>query len=207
MSRIKRVALCALAAFTLSAIFASAASAASPAWLVAGSPLATGETEAIAETTEVTRPFVIATALRAIECPSVKFEEAYIEGEKTRKEKAIILEGCTVPTQPSCTVATIKTKPLTATLEGTVGNYKLNFKPTSGTEVATITFSGSGCSGSFVITGSMACDYPEVEEEKQKHILQFTASSGSKLKRGTEEVTLSGEDVFWLSSWKKWSVM
>jgi hypothetical protein len=206
MSLVKRITLCILAILALNAVVVSAASAASPAWWVEGKPLESGVKEAIAETTTVTSAFVIKGSSLGVECPTVRFDEAYIEGEKLRKEKSIVFEGCKVTGQPSCKVATIETGPLTATLEGTKEHFKLKFKPTSGTEIATITISGSGCTGSLVIDGTMACNYPKVEAESTNHILEFTLTSGSELKHGSEEITLKGTDEFWLKSGKKWSV-
>jgi hypothetical protein len=205
---IKQVALCLLAVFALSAIVASAASAASPAWWVEGSLLAAGKTEAVAETTTVAENFVVQDHSFGVECTSVQLEKTSIEGEKTAKLEAIVLKGCKDLTQPHCEVATIKTNPLTATLEGTTGHFKLNFKPTTkGEPVETVHFSGSECTfSSIVLHGSMACNYPKVESEAVIHELEFTASSGSKLEALGEEVELRGFDDFWLKSEKKWSV-
>jgi hypothetical protein len=206
MFRARLITLLTLAALALGAVGASSASAASPAWTVEGATLGVGAKEAIAETTTVKETFVIKGASWGIECPSVKFSEAFIEGEKTRKEKSIILEGCKA-IKSTCKVATIETKPLTSHLIGTAGHYKLEFEPTTpGGPVATITLSGTGCLGSFSIGGTMACNYPEVESEKKDHVLEFTLTSGTNLKHGTEEVTLAGKDEFWLTSNKLWSV-
>jgi hypothetical protein len=204
---IKQITLCLLAVFALSAVLASAASAASPAWWVEGSLLAAGKTEAVAETTTVAENFVVKDKSFGVECTSVQLEKTSIEGEKTAKLEAIVLKGCKDLTQSHCEVATIKTNPLTATLEGTSEHFKLNFKPTKGESVATVHFSGSECTfSSIVLHGSMACNYPKVESEAVIHELEFTASSGSKLEALGEEVELRGFDDFWLKSEKKWSV-
>lgn len=208
MLRIKQITLCLLAVSALSAIAASA-SAASPLWVVAGSPLKAGATLALAETTTVSNPFVIEAAGYGVKCESIQLEKSFIEGEKT-SQTVIVMSSCKDLTQPNCAVATITTKPLTATLEGTTGKFRLNFKPTSGTEVTTVHFSGSECSfASIPIEGTMACNYPKVETEAVIHELEFTATSGSKLKARTivtVEATLVGTDEFWLASGKKWSV-
>jgi hypothetical protein len=209
VSPIKRIILPLLAISMLSATFASAASAASPAWWRAGSPLKTGETAAIAETTEVATPFRVEIGSYGIQCDSVRLEGTFLEGEKTGKGHSIVLSGCTDLTQPSCEVATIKSAPLSLVLEGEkTEKFKLNFKPTSGTEVATVKISGSSCSFSkIVLTGSMACNYPKVETEARVHELEFTTSSGTNLKaEGTLEAKFTGLDDFWLVSEKNWSV-
>jgi hypothetical protein len=209
MSGARQFILLALAILVSTVAFTSSAQATSPAWTVEKVTLGVGMKENIAETTTVTEEFVIKGSTWGVKCPSVKFSAAFIEGEKTRKEKSIILEGCKA-IGSSCKVATIETEPLTSTLSGTVGHYKLNFKPTSGTTVATITLSGAGCPGALVVTGTMACNYPSVESEAVNHVLEFTATSGTELKREfektSEAVTLAGKDEFWLTSKKLWSV-
>lgn len=192
-----------LVMFALGGMCASAASAASPQWWVLGKALASGATEPIAESTHVTKSFVVKLASGfGVECTSVRFEEAYIEGEKTRRDKSIIVEGCKAIGMPLCTIGTIKTKPMISTVEGTSPNFKLNFKPATGTEVATV----STCIGNITIDGTMACNYPGVTSEKENHILEFTATSGSELTQNKEPATLTGIDEFWLTSGKKWSV-
>jgi hypothetical protein len=205
LSRFKRIAPCLLVALALSAAVASAASAASPAWWVAGTVLKAGEQQALAEATTVTEAFVIKTTKGTVKCPSLRLEKSLIEGEKARSDHAMILEGCQDVTQPSCTVGTIKFKPLSSVLEGETGKLKLNFKPTSGEEVTTITISGSGCEATIPITGTMACNYPGVETEAVSHKLEFTASSGSKLKAFGSEAELKGNVTFKLVSEKMWS--
>jgi hypothetical protein len=205
MSTIKRLAMCSLAVLALSALSASAASAASPAWWVAGTLLKAGEKDALAEATNVTKAFVFKNSTVTIECPSMTLQESAIEGEKTRTDKSIVLKGCKDVTNPSCTVATIATKPLTAALEGTAGALTLKFKPTSGTEVATITVSGTGCTASLQVTGTMVCEYPEFETEQAEHKLQFTGSSGSSVKIGGVAGEFTGSDGVKLASGKDWS--
>lgn len=197
-----------LTMMVLGAVTASAASASSPAWIVEGSALGSGATEAIAETTKVTQVFAIKTSKWGVECSAMKLPESLIEGERTRKDKAIRMESCISIGAPKCEVPTITLQPLTSTLEGTEGHYKLFFKPTSGTTVAKVNLSGSGCGGLGIVTvtGTMACNYPEVEFPAQNHVLEFSLSSGSALEWLGEVVTLTGHDEFWLASNKKWWV-
>jgi hypothetical protein len=208
MTRAKQILLCLLVCLALGAAGAPAASAASPAWWVEGSPLASGATEAIAETTEVLRPFVVRVSSFSVECRLVKVKSGVIEGENKAGVKALVAEGCSTSV-PGCTIAgsTIETKPLSILLEGSRGALKLNFKPVPGPEMETVNFTGSGCAlGRQVIDGTMACDYPEVETEKTSHLLEFTSTSGSKLETSTKlAAELSGLDSFWLSLPKKWS--
>jgi hypothetical protein len=208
---IKRIILCLLATSMLNAAIAAGASAASPAWWIAGSQLKTGETAAVAETTEVATKFVVEGVLEGksygVECDSVQLEGAVLEGEKTGKN-VLVLSKCTDIGHPNCKVAPIKSQPLSVVLEGEkTEKFKLNFKPTFGTEVATIKFSGECAFSSIPIRGTMACNYPKVETEARVHELEFTTSSGSHLEGPLKtEVKFTGLDGFWLASEKKWSV-
>jgi hypothetical protein len=211
MSRLKRITLCLLAILALCAIVSSTASAASPAWWVSGKLLASGSTEPVAEATEVKTPFTITSVAESGECKAVKIETGDIEGEKKAAVHALVFSECVDLTEPTkCAIANFSTKPLSITLEGTKGNLKLNFKPTAGEEVMTMKVSNKGeqtcnVAGTFHITGTMACTYPNVETEAERHDLLFSATSGSKLKIGTIEVELAGEDLFWLASKANWS--
>jgi hypothetical protein len=99
-------------------------------------------------------------------------------------------------------------EPMTSTLEGTAGAFKLKFAPTTGTTAITLNISGIGCpiAGSIEIKGKMSCNYPGVESETKNHVLEFSLSSGTELKFGGKNVTLTGKDEFWLASNENWKV-
>jgi hypothetical protein len=205
----RRVAvLSAVAMLVLCATLTSTASATTPAWIVAGSPLASGATEAIAETTTVTEVFSIKSPEWGITCTTMKLPESLIEGERTRKDKSIRMENCKLIGVPTCKIATIPLEPLTSTLEGTSGAFKLKFSPTSGTTVASLNLSSAGCGsrGIVPVSGTMSCNYPGVETEGKNHVLEFSLTSGTELKEAGEPVTLTGRDEFWLASGKSWKV-
>jgi hypothetical protein len=209
VSPIRRTITCLLAMLVLSVVVASSAAAASPAWWITGTLLKAKSTAAVAETTTVTTPFSIKTSFIGFECGAIAVQDAFIEGEKTAKGNSIVFKNCKVTSTPSCTIpSTIETLPLTATLEGTSKNFKLNFAPTTGKVLAEIEFSGTMCSlaGERPLEGTMACNYPGVETESVNHLLEFTATSGSTLKLGVEGADFAGIDEFWLSSKSKWSV-
>ena len=209
MSPLRRTTTCLLAMLMLSAVAASSAAAASPAWWVTGSLLKEKSTAAIAETTTVTTPFSITTPVIDFQCGAISAESAFIEGEKTAKGKSIVFKTCKLTKPTTCSIpATDETFPLTATLEGTSKHFKLNFAPTTGKTLADIEFEGTECSlaGKKPLEGTMACNYPGVETESVDHLLEFTATSGSILKLGTEEAVFTGLDEFWLASKSKWSV-
>lgn len=129
---------------------------------------------------------------------------------KTAKLKAIAFKNCTATGTSGCTVpSTEETLPLTATLEGTTKNYKLNFAPTTKNVLLEIAFSGSKCifdEETEPVEGTMACNYPGVETESVDHVLEFTETSGSLLKLAGEKAAFTGLDEFWLASKSKWSV-
>lgn len=215
MLRLKWITLCLSASFALCAITASAASATSPAWWVNGSLLAAGATETLSEATEVKTAFTVKSTAVSGECKAVKVEKGFIEGEKQESIHSLIFSECADLTEPTkCVTTGFSTKPLSVALEGTTGNLKLKFKPTTGAEVFSITVSnktGQTChvAGTFQVDGTMACKYPNVETEAEKHELLFSTESGSALKVKKEEVEeelkLAGNDLFWLSSKLKWS--
>lgn len=205
--RFKQLLLFLLVSALASLALASSALAASPAWWVNGSLLKTGEREALAETTNVKENFAIDIGSNDIVCSTVTFKHSYIEGEKARSDESIVLGNCTA-TNENCHIATsIKLAPLKSTLISESGETKLRFEPASGSEVATISFTGAKCplSGKVTIDGTMACNYPGVETEQVEHVLDFTLSSGTNLKVGSTTVTLQGVDGFTLLSGKNWS--
>jgi hypothetical protein len=207
MSRTRGFLLGLLVVLALDAVFAQASSAATPAWWVEGNALGSGVQEAVSATTTVSMPFKISAAGQEGECSAVKVEGGDVEGEKGGAAKSIVFSECVDLTQKNCEVHPIATKPLKLTLEGEKSNIKLRFTPTAGAEaeMATITYSGAECAVSSVqLKGSMACNYPHIEEERVVHELEFTAGSGSKLKyvAGSKSgsATLTGIDEYWLAA-------
>jgi hypothetical protein len=207
MNPSRRAVLAAVLAILALGATASVAVAASPTWVVNGKFLEPGATKAIAESTTVKENFSIRSSSWEVSCTSLKVPGSVIEGERTRRDPGMVLEGCAVSKPAKCTVSTIKFAPLTSTLEGTTGHFKLNFKPTSGTTVTTIKLSGAECIVSSIeVTGTMACNYPGVETEAHNHILEFSLTSGSELKFGGGAVKLTGQDEFWLNPNELWGV-
>lgn len=191
-----------------------------PKWWVEGKLLI--GSEVLAETTTVppAEPFElnmmgkgIATEPFTIRCSSVRLENAAIEGPSARHEEHVVYENCIAVGKPECTVATTPTQPLQAHLEGSSGNEKLRFVPQSGKEIANYIVSGTLCKvkGEYEADGEMICNYKFVETESLEHPLEFTASSGSKVKvrvnHAAKEtaVPFTGTDDVHLASGKKWS--
>lgn len=214
MNRSRRAAIpLVLAALVISALLASSASATTPQWIVEGKALETGATEQIAESTTVTETFSIKSAPAGIsiklECKKMTLPNSLIKGERTRVDSPFVMENCTFTGPAACSAgSTLKLESLTSTLEGTAGAFKLKFAPTSGSTVMTINITGASCAlaGSFPIKGTMSCNYPGVETEQKNHLLEFSLTSGTELTHGSDKVTLTGKDEFWLTSNKNWKV-
>jgi hypothetical protein len=215
MNRSRRVAIpLVLAAFVVSALLASSASATTPQWIVEGKALAVGATEEIASTTTVSETFsfqlTVAGVLFKTECKTMTLPKSFIKGESTREDKSFEMGNCSLAAGPkTCSVpATMALEPLTSTLEGTAGSFKLKFAPKEGTKVMTLVFSGAECpiAGNHEVTGTMSCNYPGVETEQKNHVLEFSLTSGTELKTGGAKVLLTGKDEFWLVTNKKWKV-
>jgi len=191
-----------------------------PKWWVEGNLLV--GTEALAETTTVppAEPFElnmmgkgIATEPFTIRCTSVRLENAEIEGPSTRRDEHVVYEGCIAVGKAECAVATTPTQPLQAHLEGPSGNEKLRFAPQAGNEIANYVVTGASCKvkGEYEADGEMICNYKFVETEKLEHPLEFTKTSGSKVKvrvnHAAKEtsVPFTGTDDVHLASGKEWS--
>jgi hypothetical protein len=163
-------------------------------------------TEPIAEETKVTVPlkltFTVNKGSKAveIECKKEKINNGLIEAPNSRSEEAEIFERCEVVGEDTvCTVAstepesppgTITTKALEAKLEGTREAEKLKFVPRSGASIAVFEIKGTSCAegnSTFKIVGDMICNYEKVGLEKIEHPLEFTATSGSKVR--VEEIS------------------
>lgn len=202
-----------LAVLALGAAFASSASATTPQWIIEGAPLGVESEAPLAESTKVTETFsfktTVAGASVKIGCTGMTLPESRIKGERTRFDEPFKMEGCTFTGPPSCSIpASFELKALTSTLEGSAGSFKLKFVPKSGTLVMSVNISGAGCAlaGAFEVSGTMSCNYPGVETEQKNHVLEFSLTSGTELKHGSEKVTLTGKDEFWLKSNKNWKV-
>jgi hypothetical protein len=207
MSKVRSIMLCLLGVFALSAIAAPLASAEGLEWWVEGKPLKT--TEGIAEETKVTAPFKLEATGKSgsfvIQCSKLSVEKGVIESPNKRSEKAIVFGECIAVGKPTCTVATTKSEPLVAKLEGSPGAIKLNFAPKTGTEIATYKVTGCAVEGSYSATGVMICNYEGVEAESKEHALEFTATSGSKVEIGGSNAHFAGTDEVHLASKKLWS--
>jgi hypothetical protein len=180
--------------------------------------------EPIAEETKVTVNLKLEFSIEKgvskikIECKKEKIDTGIIEGPRSRSEQAEIFEECGVVGEESkCSVAssgspagTIKTSPLTASLEGASGAAKLKFEPEAGKPIAAYEISeiSPTCADKgfkFEADGNMICNYKGVQTESLEHPLEFTPTSGSKFTLGGGEGKLTLTDEVHLSSAKKWS--
>ncbi len=110
--------------------------------------------------------------------------------------------------QSACSIPTTESFPLKATLERVGEAIKLKFESqAAGNELAVFKINGAGCSvqGTYKINGTMVCNYPGVETESLEHPLEFTATSGSKVKVSGLSATFTGTVKAWLASGQLWS--
>jgi hypothetical protein len=218
MSHARKVVLCTLGALTLGvavpAVVHAEEGKEEPAWWVEKS-LFKG-TEALAEETKVTKPFRLALTIErhvaaTIVCKVVRLKGAQIENTDERSEKAVLYEKCEVEGGPECKVKEpVETAPLKARLEGPTGAIRLHFVLQSGTEIANYHLKGcltTSLNGEYKTSGEMICNYSGVEREKEEHPLEFTATSGSKVKVNGEPTEFVGTDEVHLASRKLWSAL
>jgi hypothetical protein len=195
-----------LGVFALSAISAGAAAAEAPRWWVAGKLLS--GTSTVAEATNVTTPMTISTSGLTFECNKVRVKNGFIEGPGKVFDESEVFEECAVVGQPACSISTTESFPLKATLERVGEAIKLKFESqAAGNELAVFKINGASCTvkGTYKITGTMVCDYPGVETESLEHPLEFTTTSGSKVKIGALTATFTGTVKVWLASEQLWS--
>jgi hypothetical protein len=215
MSKARSLVFCLFCVFVVGAVNAASAAALTPEWWIQGKVL-TAE-EKIAEQPKIVKALTMTDKLLTVECPSVKVVNGVVKPNNKNTIKALVFEGCTVVGDANCEVPTFDTNPLVFPLEdptGEKGKIKLNFRPETGNTLAVVTivskkgvtciFAGKSELRSGEEAG-MVCEYPEVEKERVEHELQFTKTSGSKVKLGGEEATFLGEIGFRLPSGKEWS--
>ena len=186
-------------------------STARPKWWLEGE-LFKGK-EPIAEETNVTAPLELELRGKevgkfTIACGKVKIKEGEIEGPGARREEAEVYEECkVVGKEAECSVEPIVTRPLKAQLEGSAGATTLKFEPQSGTELASYEVKGASCAvkGFYAASGEMICDYSGVETESAEHPLEFTETTGSKVKINGQEAAFRLTDRVHLASGKLWS--
>ena len=200
-------------AIVAGALFASSAWTTTPIWIIEGSPLSSGAEQPLAKTTNVTETFTIKTTVAGanikVACTGMALPHSLIKGESTREDLPFEMSGCAFSGPASCSMpSSFKLQSLTSTLEGTAGAFKLKFVPKAGSTAMKIPITGASCAiaGEMEVTGSMSCNYPGVETEAVNHVLEFSLTSGTELFFGSNKVTLTGKDEFWLSNSKKWKV-
>jgi hypothetical protein len=186
-------------------------SAPRPKWWLEGE-LFKGK-EPIAEETNVVAPLELELHGKKVEnftiaCGKVKIKSGEIEGPSSRREEAEVYEECkVVGKEAECTIEPIVTRPLKAQLEGSTGATTLKFEPESGTELASYEVKGATCAvkGFYAASGEMICDYSGVETESAEHPLEFTETTGSKVKINGQEAAFRLTDRVHLASGKLWS--
>jgi hypothetical protein len=226
VSRLRLVCLTALAVVGISAVASASASALT--WKVGGVELAAGAKEEITEATEVTENFILKTAAVTIECGTVKDVGGFIEGTKANGAAHIDFSTCAVTSSSTkCEVKepiqagiaenaakTEKAEGVVSLLEGVAGAGKVKFEPKKEiegkkvfTEIVIKSKLNQTCGvakNAKVIgtaTGNVVTGVPALKQP-----LEFTKTSGSALKLGTEAAEFTGTVKLGLKSGSTWEV-
>lgn len=202
MSKTRLILASILAALAVSAV-ASATASAAPQYVinkVSFSGEETVEGKVKAGTKAVLTSKLNGGAEIKIECSKGSLNTGKLRENFKGSAKAINFEECKVATPTGCSVAkTLTTNEVTAEAvdTGTVGVSE-KFAPKTGTTFITINVSGELCAGegSYPVTGAAECEglNPTVEEVNKG--CNFTSTSGSTLKFGTNTATLIEESEF-----------
>jgi hypothetical protein len=195
MFHIKLLCLSAMAASAAGAIVVPAASAA-PHWVINGTALGSGSSESVLGLLSggsVRLISKIGTLPIEIVCTSSVATGTITGPNKGEASSGIAFTGCSVPKPSGCTVKEpITTVPLTSELlsNETVGLDTVSAK--SGTELTTITITGTACSieSKTPVSGNEQCEL-ELNTQAETGPCLFSDSSGKGLlKLGSNEATI-----------------
>ncbi|HVR05054.1 MAG TPA: hypothetical protein VMS02_03360 [Solirubrobacteraceae bacterium] len=194
----------------LSTLIWAPASAAGAGWRVNGTTL-TGS-EALSWYAQVDAQNVLKGAGVTITCSGASVNSEHLQIEASNKGSTTQLEftGCST-TAPCAVGAKIATKPLTleATLEGTLA-VVATLAPKTGTLITTLEFAGTECSlaGTQPVSGHAKLLAPTGQDERTVQLVnEITTEASGELKIGSAAASLSGSELFTLTSCKGWSFL
>ena len=213
MPKIKTICVAIVGVSMLSAMASASASAATAGWMVGGTNLATGTSEAISETTKrVGGNYKLTSTVFELECETLKVEGGFITGPSKNGAKSLHFTGCKAITA-NCTLnpTTLSTTPLLseATLDPPNALAAvIVFKPENGA-IVTFKFEGAKCSlaGTRAITGSQAMLAPTGADEQTEQVLTAIELVAGELKLGSAVAKLTGSAGLTLASKKTWSFL
>ena len=214
MPKRKTICVAIIGVLMLSAMASASASAATAGWMVGGTNLATGSSEAISETTtRVGANYKLAFAGVEIECETLKVEGGFITGPSKNGAKSLHFTGCKAKTA-NCTLnpTTLSTLPLLseATLDPPNALAAvIVFKPETGPLIFTFKFEGTNCglAGNKAITGTQAVLAPTGADERTEQVLTAIELVAGELKAGSANASLTGSAGLTLVSKRTWSFL
>jgi len=217
MSKVKMIVTTLIAALAFTALAAASASATTPGWMVGGTNLASGASEALATTAAVDQPGLLKISTVEVECTGNTLNGTAPKIEGTNKGSATSLEFTGCAAKSPCSLAgqnaggVIGTLPITAeaTLEGALA-VVATFSPKTGTTFTTIAFTGASCSLSGVqpVTGHAKVLAPTGQDERTLQLINAVVTAASdELKVGGSAAELKGSALLQLASGKTWSFL
>jgi hypothetical protein len=215
MPKIKAVCVAIIGVLMLSAMASASASAATAGWMVGGTNLASGTSEALSETTtRVGGNYLLAGGGLEIECTTLKVEDGFITGPSKNGAKSLHFSGCNAKTA-NCKLnpTTLSTLPLLseATLDPPNALAAvIVFKPeTAGGPILTFKFEGEKCAiaGTKAITGTQAVLAPTGADERTEQVVTAIELVANELKLGSASAKLTASVGLTLVSGKPWSFL
>lgn len=184
----------------------ASASASAAGWWVGGSELA--GSAALASQTKPVSNYQMTWSGITITCTGQQLETAEIVAPNKLTAKALKYTGCAAAGVCHLEGSTIKTEPLTGTVEKVAGSSKedvVTIKPTSGTKLFAFTLTGLSCSaeGEYRATGQIKTKASKGQEELAEQ--EMVTNSSGEVKLGTATLTITGDTLFKLQSGEAWS--
>jgi hypothetical protein len=183
----------------------ASASASAAGWWVGGSELA--GSASLASQTKALSNYEMTWSGITIACTGQQLESAEIVAPSKLTAKALKYTGCVV-SGSLCRLeaTTIKTEPITGTLEKVAGSSKedvVTIKPTSGTKLFSFALEGEcSAAGTYRATGQMKVKAPKGQEELAEQ--EMAANSSGEVKLGTTTLTIKGDTLLKLQSGQAW---
>ena len=214
MSKRKIICVAIIGVLMLSAMASASASAATAGWMVGGTNLASGTSEAISETTKrVGADYKFEFGGTGFECEVLKVEGGFITGPSKNGAKSLHFTGCRA-ISANCKLSNeaISTLPLLseATLDPPNALAAvIVFKPETGPLIFTFKFEGEKCSlaGTKAITGTQAMLAPTGGDERTEQVLTAIELVAGELKAGSASARLTGSAGLTLVNKRTWSFL
>jgi len=199
----KRLTLVAVLAVCLLNAVSAASAMAAGQWYINGSKFTGKESAEGNQSGSASVEMTISGIKTKITCTSASATGELKESNKDAN-KASTLTGCKVAEPSGCkTTETIKTAETKSELEVEGEKVFDKFVPTSGETFATVSIEGCAIEGTYKATGSSRCEVQNPNTEAVEKECVFSASSGSKLKFGSNPATWIEKIILFLTGTNK----